>query len=88
MALLNAETKLSEVILNEPTLIPVINRFGITLGLGDKTIRAVCEERKLDTDFFLTILNTFVNEAYFPEKPTPLPAADVPPPSEYPTESP
>jgi hypothetical protein len=68
MALLNAETKLSEVILNEPTLIPVINRFGITLGLGDKTIRAVCEERKLDTDFFLTILNTFVNEAYFPEK--------------------
>lgn len=67
MALINAETKLCDVILNEPTLIPVINRFGIILGVGDKSIRTVCEEKKLDSEFFVTILNTFINEDYFPE---------------------
>ena len=68
MALINAETKLCDVILNEPSLIPVINRFGIILGVGDKTIRTVCEEKDLDSEFFVTILNTFINEDYFPEK--------------------
>lgn len=67
MALINAETKLCDVILNEPTLIPVINRFGIILGVGDKSIRTVCEEKKLDSEFFVTILNTFIDEDYFPE---------------------
>ena len=69
MALINAECKLCDVILNEPSLIPVINRFGIILGVGDKSIRTVCEEKKLDSEFFVTILNTFINEDYFPELP-------------------
>ncbi len=67
MALIHAETKLSDIILHEPSLIPVINRFGITLGVGDKSIHTVCEEKRLDCDFFVTILNTFINEDYFPE---------------------
>lgn len=45
MALINAETKLCDVILHEPSVIPVINRFGIILGVGDKSIRTVCEEK-------------------------------------------
>ena len=60
MALINAEMKLSEVIINVPNLIPVINRFGIKLGLGDKNIRCFCEEKKLDPDFFISILNSCV----------------------------
>lgn len=67
MALINAETKLCDVILNEPALIPVINRFGIILGVSDKSIRTVCEEKRLDSEFFVTILNTFIDEDYFPE---------------------
>ena len=62
MALINAETKLCDVILHEPSVIPVINRFGIILGVGDKSIRTVCEEKNLDCEFFVTILNTFINE--------------------------
>ena len=57
MPLVYADMKLCDIILHEPTLIPVLNRFGITLGIGDKSIRSVCEENSLDTDFFLTILN-------------------------------
>ena len=68
MTLVYAEMPLSEIILNEPALIPVINRFGIILGIKDKSVQTVCQENGLDTDFFLTILNTFINESFFPEK--------------------
>ncbi len=68
MPFISAETKLCEPILSEPTLIPVINRFGIYLGTGDKNIRTVCDEKNMDCNFFLTIINTFINEEYFPEK--------------------
>ena len=68
MPLISADTKLCEPILSEPTLIPVINRFGIYLGTGDKRIRTVCDEKEMDCNFFLTIINTFINEEYFPEK--------------------
>ena len=60
--------RLSEVVEEHPSLIPVINRFGIRLGLGDMSVRTLCEEHALDTDFLLTILNTYLNEEYFPEK--------------------
>ena len=46
----------------------MINRFGIRLGVGDETVMALCEANDIDTDFFLTIVNTFINEDYFPEK--------------------
>lgn len=39
MALVHADMQLCEIILKEPSLIPVINRFGIKLGVGDKSIR-------------------------------------------------
>jgi regulator of cell morphogenesis and NO signaling len=68
MALIYSDTRLSDVILHEPSVIPVINRFGINLGTGDLTVEAICNAHKLDVNFFLTILNTFINEGYFPEE--------------------
>lgn len=67
MAFIHSEMKLSDVIFHDASLIPVINRFGIHLGLGDKTIQGICEEKQLDTDFFVAILNTFIHASYFPE---------------------
>ncbi|WP_289158221.1 helix-turn-helix transcriptional regulator [uncultured Muribaculum sp.] len=67
MALISNETPLNELIINEPTVIPVINRFGIRLGIGDDTVATVCENKNLDCEFLLVILNTFINEGYFPE---------------------
>ena len=60
--------QLSEVIEEHTSLIPVIHRFGIHLGLGDKTVEEICAKYNLNTDFFLTMLNTFLNDDYFPEK--------------------
>ena len=68
MPLVYPNMQMSEVVEEHPSLIPVINRFGIRLGLGDKSVKAVCEEYRLDTDFLLTVINTFLNEEYFPEK--------------------
>lgn len=68
MALIQPTSTLSEIIAQEPSIIPVINRFGIFLGTGDSTIESICADKKLDTEFFVMILNTFTNEVYFPEK--------------------
>lgn len=67
MLLVNKETKLYEVIIQEPAVITVLNRFNITLGVGDRMVKQICEDHNLDTNFFLSILNTFINPDYFPE---------------------
>lgn len=68
MILLDKYSKLSDVILTHHLVIPFISRFGIKLGVGDKTIEEVCDEYAIRTDFFLVLLNTFLNEDYFPER--------------------
>lgn len=60
--------QLSGVVEEHISLIPVLNRFGVRLGLGDKTVKEVCDEYEIDSDFLLVLLNTFLNEEYFPEK--------------------
>jgi regulator of cell morphogenesis and NO signaling len=68
MPLVYPAMQMSEVVEEHPSLIPVINRFGIRLGLGDKSVGEICNDYRLDTDFLLTVVNTFLNEEYFPEK--------------------
>jgi DNA-binding CsgD family transcriptional regulator len=68
MEFLTSSSILSESVSNNLLLIPVLSRFNIKLGLGDKTIAAVCDENHINTGFFLSILNTYLNEDYFPEK--------------------
>ena len=68
MALINTQTKLSEIVINEPTTISILNRFGIPMGVGDKNVEQICQEKNLDAHFFTTILNTYINHEYFPEK--------------------
>lgn len=67
MALVTPETKLCDVIIDEPSVITVINRFGIALGVGDKSVRTICGQKGIDTNFFLTILNAYIYESFFPE---------------------
>lgn len=66
MAIIKKNSKLCEIVINEPTSIGILNRFGIHLGFGDKTIFDICKEKELDVDFFTVILNTYINEDFFP----------------------
>jgi len=68
MSFINENRILSEVVEKNCELIPVINRFGIRLGLSDNSIRDICYEHGIDSNFFLVIINTFLNDDYFPEK--------------------
>lgn len=66
MAIITSNSILSEIVLNEPSSIAILNRFGLYLGFGDKTLSDICNEKGLDVSFFTTILNTYINEDYFP----------------------
>ena len=68
MALINKDTKLSEIILHEPSTITVLDRFGIAMGVGDATVAHACDARHIDVNFFTAILNTYINENYFPQE--------------------
>ena len=70
MALVTPDTKLCEVIVDEPSVVPVINRFDIVLGVGDRTIKSICKEKGIDTSFFITILNAFIHESFLLENVT------------------
>ena len=59
-------TKMSDVILNNHFMILVLERFGIELGLHDKTIEAVCKENNISTEMFLTIANLHNDISYIP----------------------
>jgi regulator of cell morphogenesis and NO signaling len=45
--------KMAEVIHLNYHLLPIISRFGIHLGFGEKTIEQLCNEYNLDLNFQL-----------------------------------
>jgi len=66
--IITKETKMADVIHMNYFSLSVLNRFGIELGFGDKSVQEVCMQKNVDTDFFLEIINAFVNKDYFPKK--------------------
>jgi len=67
VTLLGQNSIIADVLMEHNELIPVLNRFGIRLGVGDKTILELCGEHALNPDFILTILNVYLDEDYFPD---------------------
>lgn len=67
MSLIRKNTSLATVIMQVPSVIPVVNRFGVKLGVNNATVEQICEAHSLDANFVLAILNTLVNDGYFPE---------------------
>jgi len=62
------EMKMADVLLNNYSLLPVISRFNIKLGFGEKTVKEVCSDYKVNLDFFLEITSSFVDEDHIPQK--------------------
>ncbi|MDR1416847.1 MAG: LuxR C-terminal-related transcriptional regulator [Prevotellaceae bacterium] len=63
------EDKLADVLLRDSRLIAVVDRLGVELGLGEKSVREVCAECKIDVDFFVALLNIVSTERYYPTQP-------------------
>lgn len=68
MLLIYKNMPLGAVINSHTSIVPVLDRMGINLGVGDSTVEEVCGEKGINVDFVIAILNTFLNEGYFPEK--------------------
>lgn len=66
--MINRDTPLADVVLAEPSVLPVLNRLGISLGLGDTTVEQAASALTLDPQFLVTILNTYTDVDYFPER--------------------
>lgn len=61
-------TKMADVIHMDYLLLPVINRFGIQLGFGDKSVEQICNDHQINLPFFLDILNTYHDADYMPKE--------------------
>ncbi len=59
---------MAELIHKNYHILPIINRFGIKLGFGEKTIAQICKEKKINIDFFIEVVNVFLNDDYFPQE--------------------
>ena len=46
-----------DVICDKPSLLQMLSRFGIPLGVGDQTVKQVCEAHDVDTFTFLSVAN-------------------------------
>lgn len=68
MTLFGADCRLSDIIFHEPSTLSLLRRFGIVPGCGNLTVGEACVQAGADTDFLLALLNTYLNEDYFPEK--------------------
>jgi len=66
--LINTQHKLATVVHHDFRLIPIVSRFGIPFGFGDKTINLICEENAINPGFFIEILNAFHDKDYQPDK--------------------
>lgn len=64
MSIIKSNTILSDLVQRRISLLPMLKRFGIRLGLGDATIERICMEHQIDPDFFLHILNSYLDPAY------------------------
>ena len=52
---LSEDTKLYELIANNPRLLPLLSRFGIQLGFGDRSVDEVCRLNHVSTRLFIHV---------------------------------
>ena len=57
MGIYHATDTMRSLIKDNSQLLMVINRFGISLGFGEKSVDEICEEQGVDTETFLAVAN-------------------------------
>lgn len=56
--------RMADIIAINEKLLLVIERFGISLGFGDKTVKEICRLNNLDHQLVLLVMNVFHNQTY------------------------
>lgn len=60
--MISKQNKLGDVLTSNQILLQVINRIGIKLGFGDKTIEEITKELSIDTEFLIELFNLIVSK--------------------------
>lgn len=66
--LVGKHMKMADLIHMNHFTLDVMERFGIKLGFGNKTVEQVCHDYSIPLEFFLEIINAFIDTDYFPQK--------------------
>lgn len=64
--LFSPDDKMSDILQSNYRLLPLLPRFGLTLGVGEKTARQLCREKGVDCTLMLTIFNLYTHPDYLP----------------------
>jgi regulator of cell morphogenesis and NO signaling len=59
--MISKEMPMGRAVLDHIQLLPLLSRFQIPLGFGERSVGEVCEEHSVNPDFFLEIANTYLN---------------------------
>lgn len=60
------DSKVYETIFTDPSVIQILNRFGIRLGVGDMTFAEIGAIHHIDVELLLDVINTYLNADYYP----------------------
>lgn len=66
---LTSDLKMSEVIMNNPYLLLLLEHFGIEVPLQDQTLAQVCHQYSINIELFLTFANLYNGVTYAPKTP-------------------
>ena len=64
--MISREMSMCVALFENMQLLPLFPRFKIELGFGEKNVEEVCKTHGVNTDFFLEIANSYLDEAYIP----------------------
>ena len=57
MTAITRDSVLADILEQHCELIPIANRFGIFLGVGNRTINEICSQNGLSPDMIVTVFN-------------------------------
>lgn len=55
-----------QAVLENHQLLPLFPRFNLKLGFGEMSVEEVCSTHQVNTDFFLEIANSYLDDDYVP----------------------
>ncbi len=64
--MITREWPMYKVVLENLQLLPLLPRFNLKPGFGEKSVDEVCIAHGVNTDFFLEIANAYLDELYVP----------------------
>lgn len=62
------ESSASGIILEYPAIIPLLNRLGIFLGVGNRSLGELASDSSINPRFLTAMVNTYLNKDFFPEE--------------------